>query len=66
MIDITSKVAIIKRNYKTFPDVKGGLISFTKHEGELKLQRCNGENNKKEAPDYKLWKDYEASNLSKY
>jgi len=58
--DITSKVAIIKRNYKTYPNVSGGLISFTKHEAGLKVQRCNGDNNKKEAPGPEF-KDYEST-----
>lgn len=57
--DITSKVAIIKRNYTIFPEVKGGLISFVEHEEKLKLQRLNGEN-PKEAPDAK-YKNYEST-----
>lgn len=61
--DITTKVAIIQSNYKTFPEVKGGLISFIEHEEKLKLQRLNGDN-PKEAPDPK-WKKYESSKALK-
>jgi len=58
--DITSKVAIIKRNRKIFPDVQGGIISFIEFEATKKLQRLNGENAKKESPGPE-WNKYEAT-----
>jgi len=60
-LDITSKVALIKRNYEHTPEIKGGIMDFIKYEGDMKIQRLNGEN-PKEAPDPKYAR-YESSIL---
>jgi hypothetical protein len=50
--DITSKVGIVRRNCKTWGDLKGGIITMIRHELALKIHILNGENPKL-APDPK-------------
>eukprot|EP00331_Platyophrya_macrostoma_P032096 CAMPEP_0176443614 /NCGR_PEP_ID=MMETSP0127-20121128/22543_1 /TAXON_ID=938130 /ORGANISM="Platyophrya macrostoma, Strain WH" /LENGTH=228 /DNA_ID=CAMNT_0017828907 /DNA_START=92 /DNA_END=778 /DNA_ORIENTATION=- len=58
--DITSKVAILRNNYKVNPEWEGPLIPFIKKEMENKLDILNSENNKKHTKDPKYEK-YESS-----
>lgn len=57
--DITSKVGIIRRNCKSWSDLKGGIITMVRHEMALKINHLNGEN-PKEAPD-KKYAGYEST-----
>ena len=61
LTDITSKVAIIRRNAKYWDELslKGGIITITRQEMGLRIHILNGENQKL-APDVK-YKNYEAS-----
>ena len=59
-IDISSKVGILERNKGIHKDITDGIIfSYISKEGELGLQKCNGDNNKKTAPS-KDWLKYES------
>jgi len=57
--DITSKVGIVRRNARGWPDLKGGIITMIRHETALRIHPLNGEN-PKEAPDPKYAK-YEST-----
>jgi len=58
--DISSKVGILERNKGIHKDITDGIIfSYISKEGELGLQKCNGDNNKKTAPS-KDWLKYES------
>lgn len=63
IIDITSKVAIMQKNYNDFGHPKIGLLGFVQKEMGLNIHILNSHNNKRHTKDPKYAK-YESSNQS--